>query len=250
MTRLTTAALIAAFAFGAPAAQATDLAAMTPADRDAFRAEVKAYLMENPEVLIEAIDVLNKRQAATETANDATLLQQPAAEIYNDPASWVGGNPQGDITVVEFTDYRCGYCRKAYEDVAELVKSDGNIRFVVKEYPILGDASIISSRFAIAVRQLAGDDAYTRAHDALITLRGDPTPETLTKLATDLGLDAPAILARMDSAEVAAVIDANHALGNTLSITGTPTFVVDGTMVRGYVPLDGMRQIVKDQRAG
>ena len=249
MIRLSSAALILALGL-CPAARATDLGAMTPNERDAFRAEVKAYLLENPEVLAEAIDVLNKRNAQAEARNDATLVQANKDAIFADPASWVGGNPDGDITVVEFTDYRCGYCRKAYDEVSELVKSDGNIRFVVKEYPILGDASVISARFAIAVRQLAGDDVYARAHDKLITLRGDPTPQTLGRLAADLGLDAEKVLARMDSPEVTAVIDANHALGETLRISGTPTFVVDGALVRGYVPLDSMREIVRQQRAG
>ncbi len=248
MTRLIAASLVLALSCAVPAR--ADLTDMTPAERESFRAEVKAYLLENPEVLIEAMDVLTARQAELEAQNDAALLQTHAAEIFNDPASWVGGNPEGDITVVEFTDYRCGYCRKAYDEVAELVKSDGNIRFVVKEYPILGEESLISARFAIAVRQVGGDALYDKAHDALIRMRGDPTPDTLGKLARDLGLDPASILARMDSDEVAAVIAANRALGEQLQINGTPTFVINDTMVRGYVPLDGMREIVKAQREG
>ena len=106
---------------------------------------MQAYLLENPEVLVEAMDVLNARQAAADAQNDATLVKTNADAIFNDPASWVGGNPEGDITLVEFTDYRCGYCRKAYDEVAELVKSDGNIRFIVKEFPILGEASLTSA---------------------------------------------------------------------------------------------------------
>ncbi len=168
--------------------------------------------------------------------------------IFNDPASWVGGNPEGDITVVEFVDYRCGYCRKAHDEVAELVKSDGNIRFVLKEFPILGEDSVTSSQFAISVLQLHGPDVYKQVHDALIALRGSPDGATLGKLATDLGLDPTPILERMKSPEVLAVIEANHALANTMEISGTPTFVIDQTMVRGYVPLDGMRQIVEGQR--
>jgi len=248
MTRLIAASLVLALSCAVPAR--ADLTDMTPAERESFRAEVKAYLLENPEVLIEAMDVLTARQAELEAQNDAALLQMHAAEIFNDPASWVGGNPEGDITVVEFTDYRCGYCRKAYDEVAELVKSDGNIRFVVKEYPILGEESLISARFAIAVRQVGGDALYDKAHDALIRMRGDPTPDTLGKLARDLGLDPASILTTMDSDEVAAVIAANRALGEQLQINGTPTFVINDTMVRGYVPLDGMREIVQAQREG
>lgn len=229
-------------------AAAFDLSAMTDAERSAFRAEVRSYLLENPEVLMEAISVLEQRQQEDAQQADLQLLSDHADEIFNDPASWVGGNPEGDITVVEFMDYRCGYCRKAFAETEELVASDGNIRFVVKEFPILGEQSLLSSQFAIATRMVAGDEAYKKAHDALITLRGDATPEALAGLANDLGLDAAAITAKMASAEVQAVIEANHKLGTLLQINGTPSFIIDKTMVRGYVPLDGMRQIVEGQR--
>lgn len=245
-TRLTAAALAAALTLGPAAAQT----AMTDAEREAFRAEVRAYLLDNPEVILEAIDILEQRRMAEAENADAQMLQANAAEIFEDPNSWVGGNLQGDITVVEFIDYRCGYCRRAWSETEELVASDGNIRRVIKEFPILGEQSDRSSRFAIAVLQLAGADAYKRAHDALITLRGDATKAALRGVAGDLGLDADAIEARMDAPEVTAVIEANHALAQRLQINGTPTFVVKGTLVRGYVPLDGMRQIVEGQRRG
>ena len=223
---------------------------MTDAERLAFRAEVRAYLLENPEVLTEAIAILEDRQAADAAAQDIKRLTENHAAIFQDAASWTGGNPDGDITIVEFMDYRCSYCRKAWSEVEELVSTDGNIRFVVKEFPILGEASDLSSRFAIATLQLAGPDAYKSAHDALITLRGEATKPVLERLAGDLGLDAPAIMARMAAPEVTSVIQANHALAQTLDISGTPTFVLQGTMLRGYVPLDDMRQIVKDARKG
>lgn len=230
-------------------AGAEGLTDMTEAERAAFNAAVRAYLLENPEVIVEAINVLESRQAQAEAASDAEMIAANAALIFEDGQSWVGGNPDGDITVVEFMDYRCTYCRKAYAEVEELIASDGNIRFVVKEFPILGDDSTASSRFAVAVLQLHGPEAYKAAHDALIGLRGSPDAATLERLAADLGLDAQAVLARMDSDEVTAVIAANHALAQTLSISGTPTFVIGGTMLRGYVPLDGMRQIVAEARA-
>ena len=223
---------------------------MTPAERLAFRAEVRAYLLEHPEVLTEAIAILEDRQAADAAALDVRRLAENQAAIFQDAASWVGGNPDGDVTIVEFMDYRCGYCRKAWSEVDELVSSDGNIRFVIKEFPILGEASDLSSRFAIATLQLAGPEAYKTAHDALITLRGEATKPVLERLAGDLGLDAPAIMARMAAPEVTSVIEANHALATTLDISGTPTFVLQGTMLRGYVPLDDMRQIVRDARKG
>lgn len=226
------------------------LADMTASERAVFRAEVKAFLIENPEVISEALNALQQRQEAAELARDQQLLIDNAALLFNDQNSWVGGNPNGDITVVEFLDYRCGYCRKANEAVEELVKSDGNIRFVLKEFPILGEESMASSRFAIAVLQLHGADAYKAAHDALITLRGTPDSETLARLATELDLDPGPVLARMATAEVTAVIAANHALADVMSLTGTPAFAINKTLLRGYVPLDGLRAIVADERAG
>jgi protein-disulfide isomerase len=226
------------------------MADMTDAERTAFRAEVRAYLMENPEVLAEAMNELQARQDAAAAQADLKLVADNKAAIFDDGVSWVGGNPNGDVTIVEFMDYRCGYCRKAFSEVDELVKSDGNIRFVVKEFPILGEQSLLSSQFAIAVRQLHGDAAYLNAHNALISLRGDATPQSLGLLAADLGLDPAPIIAAMASPAVKAVIDANHALGGTMQIDGTPTFIVDGTMLRGYLPLDDMRKVVAEERKG
>ncbi|MGQ0564437.1 MAG: DsbA family protein [Gemmobacter sp.] len=223
---------------------------MTDPERQAFRAEVRAYLLENPEVLMEAIAILEERQAAGAAAKDAQVIADNTAAIFDDANSWVGGNPDGDITVVEFMDYRCGYCRKAAPEVEELVSGDGNIRFVVKEFPILGEASDLSSRFAIATLQLAGPEAYKQVHDALIALRGEPTRPALERLAADLGLDTAAIMARTTAPEVTAVIQANHDLATKLDISGTPTFVIGGIMLRGYVALEGMRQIVAEQRKG
>jgi protein-disulfide isomerase len=221
---------------------------MTDAERQAFRAEVRNYLVENPEVLVEAMNELQARQDKAAAANDEQLLVTYKDDIYADSHSWVGGNPQGDITVVEFMDYRCSYCRKAYSEVEDLVKNDGNIRLIFKEYPILGEDSVTSSRFAIAMLQLHGDEAYKKAHDALITLRGKPDAPTLTRLATDLGFDPQPVLAKMASPEVTQVIAQNQDLGNKMQISGTPTFVLQGAMLRGYVPLENMKQIVAEER--
>ena len=241
---LTTACLLAFPTFSG------GLGEMTPAERAIFREEVKAFLIENPEVITEALNVLQTRQDMADLARDQQLLADNAALLFNDANSWVGGNPDGDITVVEFMDYRCGYCRKAKEAVEELVKSDGNIRFVLKEFPILGDDSVASSRFAIAVLQLHGPDAYKAAHDALIMLRGSPDAETLGRLAADLGIDPAPVLARMNADEVTAVLAANRALADVMSLSGTPAFAINKTLLRGYVPLDGLRAIVADERAG
>ena len=238
-----------ALAVASPAA-AFDPGAMTPAEKDAFGTAVRAYLMENPQVLMEAIDVLQQQQYKQQVQDDVSLLRDNHAAIFDDRYSWVGANPTGDVTIVEFVDYRCTYCRKANPEVEELVKSDGNIRFVLKELPILGEGSLASSKFAIAVQQIGGQEAYKKAHDELIALRGEPNAATLGKLAEKLGLNAKQVLAQMDSPEVLKVIDTNHALAEKLQIEGTPMFIIGNKMVRGYLPLDGMRDIVARARKG
>ncbi|MDE4175832.1 DsbA family protein [Phaeobacter sp. PT47_59] len=250
MIRLTRAAAAAATALallGAPA-QALDLSAMTPAERDAFGEQVRAYLLANPEVILEAVNLLEQQQAADEAARDQALVAANLAELENDGYSFVGGNPEGDITLVEFMDYRCGYCRKAAPEVAELLAEDGNIRWVIKEFPILGDASVLSSRFAVATKQIAGDDAYEDVHKALMGLKGEPNEVALRRLADGLGLDAEAILARMDSDEVTAELRRTRDLAQQLSISGTPTFVLGGELLRGYLPKDQMEIIAAEVR--
>ena len=243
-------ALTALLAGAALPAAALDLNAMTDEEREAFRAEVRSYLLENPEVLTEAISVLESREQQRQIEADQALVQQSMDAIANDGHSWVGGNPEGDVTVVEFMDYRCHYCRQAFQEVEDLVSADGNIRFILKEFPILGPQSDLSSRFAIAVQQLHGPDTYKDVHDALMLLQADADEGSLSRLAESLDLDPAPILELMNAPEVQAVIDENHALAQTLGISGTPTFVFGDQMVRGYVPLNVMQEIVEEERAG
>ncbi len=222
---------------------------MTDSEREAFRAEVRAYLLEEPEVLLDAMDVYRAKEETQAAQRDIEMLQVNADAIFNDPNSWSGGNPDGDVTVVEFMDYHCSFCQKAFPEVEKLVTTDGNIRFVLKELPVLGPESVRASQFALAVRQLYGDDAYKAAHDKLSFPRGKWSDENLARLATDLGHDPAAVTARMDAPEVMDVLKANHELATTLGIEGTPGFVINDTMVRGYVPVAGLRAIVAGQRA-
>ncbi len=225
-------------------AAATDLDNLSDAERDAFRAEVRAYLLENPEVLMEAIAVLEQRQGQAEVERDAMMVAANADALFSSAFDVSFGNPEGDITIVEFMDYRCGYCRRAHPEVADLVEFDGNIRVIVKEFPILGEQSVLASRFAIATRIALGDEAYVSVHDALMEMRGDVTEPALQVLAADLGLDGAAIMAAIDDPLVMQTIEYNHALAQRMAISGTPSFVFGDQMVRGYVPLDGMQQIV------
>jgi len=240
-------ALILAFIAAPLAAQ--DLETMSAAEREIFRAEVRAYLLDSPEVLMEAIAVLENRQAEAEQANDVFLARSNADALFNDGYSYVGGNPEGDITLVEFIDYRCAFCRRAHPEVAALLAADGNIRLIIKEFPILGDASTASARFAIAVRNTVGFEVYHEVGNALIALRGEPSPEALSQMAIAFGLDRDVIFEAMNAPEVDAEIADVRLLAQQLQISGTPTFVFDDQMVRGYAPLAQMQQVVASIRS-
>ncbi|WP_298862748.1 DsbA family protein [uncultured Sulfitobacter sp.] len=232
----------------ATTAFADDLKSMTDEERALFRAEVRAYLFENPEVIMQAVEILQNREAEDQAQADFNLVSDNAESIFNDGYSWVGGNPDGDIVLVEFLDYRCGYCKRAHGEVAELLESDGNIKLIVKELPILGDASVLASRFAIAVKQIAGGDSYKAVGDALMNFKGDVTMPALARLGNTFGLDMEAIEARMNSDEVTAEIATTRELAGVLAISGTPTFVMQDELLRGYLPLDQMQAIVADKR--
>ncbi|WP_341365799.1 DsbA family protein [Yoonia sp. BS5-3] len=240
-------ALPVCLALAAPA-QAFDMDAMTPEERAAFQAEVRTYLLENPEVIRDAIGVLQLRERQAEILRDQQLARANADALFNDAHSFVGGNPDGDITIVEFMDYRCGYCKRAFPEVEALLGEDTNIRFVVKELPILGEPSLLASRYAVATKIVAGDAAYKDIHDTLMEFDGEITPAALTRLSEAFVLDHAAITAAMDSDEVTDVLVQNRALADQLQITGTPAFVVGDQMVRGFIPADQMLLIVADLR--
>lgn len=222
---------------------------MTDEERTAFRAEVRAYLLENPEVLMEAIGVLEARQAEEAQQRDVDLVAANADILFESDKSFVGGNPEGDFTIVEFLDYRCGYCKRAHPEVAALVDGDTNIRYVIKELPILGEESVLAARYALAVQQVAGDDVYFDVHNTLMEFQGGISEASLTRVSDAFGLDHDAVVAEMSGSAVAEVIAENRALADSLAITGTPSFVFEDQMLRGYVPLAQMEQIVAQLRA-
>ncbi len=243
------ATLTTALALLAVPAYAVDITAMSDDERAAFREEVRAYLLDNPEIILEAVALLEERQAEAQAQADTDLVSQHADAIFNDGYSWVGGNPDGDITLVEFLDYRCGFCRRAMPEVSKLLENDGNIRLIIKELPILGDDSVQASRFAIATKQVAGDDAYKQVHDALMDFNGSVGEVALRRLAEGLSLDADAILAQMDSDTVTAEIAQTRELAQALQINGTPSFVLQDELLRGFLPADQMAELVQEKRA-
>lgn len=246
MKALMTAALMTA-ALAAPAV-AFDPANMTETERTAFGEAVRDYIMQNPEVLIESLNAMEAKRLANEAENDKQLVAANQVAIFEDGHSWIGGNPDGDLTIVEFIDYRCGYCRRVAPEVDEVVAKDGNIKLILKEFPILGQESDLASRYAIAVKQLAGGDAYKTVHDKLYEMRGSVTVESLNAISQELGLDAQAIVQRMNTEEVSAEIRENRQLAEKMQIMGTPTFVIGPELLRG-IPSTGLASAVEQIRA-
>jgi protein-disulfide isomerase len=234
---------------GAPPAPQLQSSPFSVGERSALHAEIRAYLLEHPELLIEMMQILEQRQQAEATETDRALVAANAAGIFDDGFSWVGGNPDGGFTVVEFLDYQCAFCRRAQPEVRELVASDGDIRLIVKEMPILGPGSELAARAAVATLVSQGPEAYATLHEKLLAVPGEITELSLEKAFADSGLDPAAVRAAMQDPEVERRLAATRSLAEKLSISGTPTFVFDDRMIRGYLPLAQMRDLVGELRA-
>jgi len=199
---------------------------------------IRGYLLANPEVIVEAINVYEERQKVAAAAADGQLVQANAEALFNDGFSIVRGNPEGDLTVVEFSDYNCGYCKRAHAEIEKFIEADGNVRLVIKELPILGEGSVLAARAALGSRAQQDGALYPDFNDALMTHRGSHTEATVMAIAAEVGLDVDALRVDMESEEVRGQINSTYALARTLKINGTPAFVIGDEVVRGYIPAD------------
>jgi protein-disulfide isomerase len=234
----------------APAADGSEAGASPFSDRDraALHAEIRAYLLANPHIVREMVALLEAQDAADQAATDRVLLDEHAERLFDDGFSAVRGNPEGSLTVVEFLDYQCGFCRRADPEIAELLASDGDIRLIVKEIPILGPGSELAARAAIASLIAEGPDAYASLGARLMATEGDVTEASLDAALEGAGLDPAAIRAGMADPEVDRRLAETRALAQDLGIQGTPTFVFGDRFVRGYIPLADMEALVAELR--
>lgn len=229
----------------APQGEALSLLDLDDASRDALQGEMRRYLLENPEIIVEVIGLLEAQQVAEAAEAERQMVADAADDLFNDGFSYVGGNPNGDITLVEFLDYQCGFCKRAHAEVQTLIQQDGNIRYVVKELPILGPMSVEASRAAVAVLIEDGAAVYERFNDTLMTFGGQLSSQVIDGLAQRAGADVTAMRAAMENnEEIDERIAATRALAGALEITGTPTFVMGDTVIRGFLPLPQMEEAV------
>ena len=182
--------------------------------------------------------------AAPAGATDDAELRQG---LFDDPRSPVMGNPEGDVTVVEFFDYRCPYCRRVAPDLEALIDGDPDVRVVFKEWPILGRASVLAARAALAAH---AQGLYWGVHTALMTGALEADEDAIVAFAQSLGADGDRLRADMASDAVTEALIANDELARTLGLSGTPAFVIGDTVVPGAIPVDQMRALVAEARAG
>ncbi len=231
-----------------PSAVLAQPAPFTPEQREALGGIIREYLIKNPEVLQEAVTELQRRQQVAEQAGRAEVLTSQRARLENSPRDFVIGNPQGDVTMVEFLDYNCGYCKRAVADVKALIKADPKLRVVIKDFPVLGPGSVEASRVALAAKsQLTGDKLY-EFHTRLMERRGQANGESAKAVAKEMGLDMARLDKDLQSDEINTTLQENMGLGEKLGINGTPGFVIGNEVIAGAVGAEPLKQVIANTR--
>lgn len=208
---------------------------------------VQEYILKNPEILIKAIQQYQIRQQIAEKEQARKNLIALGPDLRESPGSPVIGNQEGDVTVIEFFDYRCGYCKRVFPTIQALLKEDTDIRYVFKEFPILGPDSLIASQASLAVWQL-WPEKYLDFHAALMKARGQLNKQKVLSLAEDLDLDVDDLGEEMESAAVRGELNKNMELAERLGISGTPAFIVGDQLVPGAISLDQLQKMVAANR--
>jgi protein-disulfide isomerase len=224
---------------------------ISDAQRGEIEKIVRDYLISHPEVLQEAIAALEKRQAAEEAEKHEAAVKDNAEALFNSSRQVTVGNPQGDVTFVEFFDYNCGYCKKAMTDMFDLMKSDSKLKVVLKEFPVLGPGSVEAARVAVAVRmQDKTGKKYLDFHQKLLGGRGQADKARALAAAKEAGLDTARIERDMASDEVRQSLEESLRLAEKLGLNGTPSYVIGQNVIVGAVGLDALREKINSARCG
>jgi protein-disulfide isomerase len=226
------------------AARAEDPA---PAQVDQVQRIVRDYLKQHPEVIVEALKAYQAQQDAKKAGALKATIASLKSELLSDPATPVGGNPAGDVAIVEFFDYRCPYCKAMAPDLAKALADDGKVRLVYKEFPILSPTSVVAAKAALAARL---QNKYVAFHDRLMSLKGTLDESQIYSLAADAGLDVARLKADMAKPEIAEAIARNYKLADKLDIQGTPAFIIGDRLLDGVATADELTAAIKQARGG
>jgi protein-disulfide isomerase len=221
--------------------------AFTPAQQQELQKIIRDYIQQHPEAVIDALKAEKQKEDAATAANQRQAIGQHSAALLSDPDSATGGNPKGDVTLVEFFDYRCPYCKQMEPTVQALLKEDGKLRIVYKEFPILGPVSVYATRVAIASRK---QGKYEEFRSRMITLKGNIDQDAVMQVAASSGLDMAKLKTDMASPDIDKIIKNNYALAEALGVDGTPGLIVGNEMNVGATDIDGLRKMIADARKG
>lgn len=235
--------LAALLALPLPAAAADSF---TPAQQDEINRLVRQYILDNPEIILEAVQALEARKQGEADQRRVAAIEETYADLAAHPDTPVIGNPDGDVVVVEFFDYNCGYCRKMTQDMFQLVEADGGIRYVLKELPIFGDDSRYAAKAALAA---ARQDRYAEFHYALMTAGVKIDVATTRAIAQSIGLDMARLETDMLDPALDEELDRNYALARSLGVEGTPAMVIGKQFVPGARPYADLERLVEAARA-
>jgi protein-disulfide isomerase len=213
---------------------------------------IREYLLSHPELLQEALGELEKRQNAADLEKARAAVREHATMIYSSARQVTLGNPQGDVTVVEFFDYNCGFCKRAMSDMTDLIKSDSKLKFVLKEFPVLGEGSTQAAQVAVAVRMQdkTGGKKYLEFHQKLLGGRGAADKARALAVAKEIGLNMTQLDRDMASPEVKATLEESRMLAEALGLNGTPSYIVGPDVVVGAVGLPMLVERVNLARCG
>src|SRR3954454_13562898 len=239
-------------AFALPAALPAQAQSFSPAQRGEIERIMRDYLLSHPELLQEVLAEMEKRQAVADAEKHRAGVQEHAATIFSSPRQITLGNPQGDVTVVEFFDYNCGYCKRAMADMTDLMKGDSKLKFVLKEFPVLGEGSTQAAQVAVAVRMQdkTGGKKYLEFHQKLLGGRGQADKARAIAVAKEVGLDMARLEKDMASDEVKETLQESFKLAEALGLNGTPSYVVGSDVVIGAVGLPALKERVNTARCG
>ncbi len=222
-------------------------AAAPTADKAALGKAIREYLIANPEVLVEAMQELERKQDSQQSSQAQRAIQEHRDALMSDPESPIAGNPNGDVTIVEFSDYQCPYCKRAHAAVKSVLAADSRVRLVFKDLPILGEPSRIAALAALASR---AQNKHLALHNALMEYNGKLDRDRILEIAGSVGLDVAQLQKDMEDPKLKAIIDRNMALASALGVRGTPAFVIGKQFVPGAVDADALKQMIADARKG
>lgn len=213
--------------------------------RKEMEAIIKDYLLANPDILREMGQLLEAKERLAEDEQRKGALVANADQIFRDGTDFVAGNPTGKVTMVEFFDYNCGWCKKGFPEVLSLIEEDKDLKFVMKEFPIFGGDSDYAAQAAVAANK---QGKYWAMHVAMMSHEGKITKETVDELAAAQGLDMAQLKKDMESPETAGILERNRTLAQSLAINGTPAFIIDDKLVPGYLPKAELASAINDVR--